>query len=766
MKPAITAQQTPDGLRAIYEKMRARLTTAREQLQRPLTLAEKILFGHIVLEASELNSLECERSFIDLEVDHVAMQNATAQMVALQFEHLGKPAAVPASFHMDHLLTARKGATADLLSGIAENGEVYNFLRSAGARYGIDYWGPKSGIIHTLVAERYAFPGALFIGTDSHTVHAGGLAQIAIGVGGADAVDALAGLPFNVLMPKKIGVKLTGKLSGWAAPKDIIVKLLDIMTVEGGTNAIVEYFGPGVAHVSAAGRMTATNMGAEYGATTSIFPFDERTKEHFVATDRKDWIPVMDEFSDLLQHDPEIEETPDRYFDQVIEIDLSTLEPHVSGPHSPDNVRPISALAAEDLDAGIETISYCLIGACTNSHYSDMVRASNMIRAARALGLELKVPLGISPGSDTVMETMRRDGLLEVFEDAGVTVFASACGPCIGRWQRDDVKPGEDNVIFTSYNRNFDGRNDGSKQTRNYIGSVELTVAMAFGGTLRFNPLSDTLDAGDRQVRLSEPDGADLPDDGYVMSLEGYIAPPEELMSVPLEIAEGSDRIALLERFAPWDGKDLVEIPILVTSAKVDAEGKPVKFTTDHISKGGKFLRWRGHIANISTNYCMGVTNPWTEVEDDALNVQSDTRGKYHEVALQYRENDTPWAVVGHRNVGEGSSREHAAIEPRWLGCRVVIATSFARIHETNLKKQGLLALTFSDESDLDFVLEGGEGARLSVSGLSQLAPGKNVQGELIRADGTRREVSLRHSLNEAQIAWFKAGSCLNFLAS
>jgi aconitate hydratase len=754
--PAI--ETTPTLVRQVFASLEKNLAVVRRRLGRPLTYAEKVLFGH--LADPEHQPLEAGAAYLELRPDRVAMQDATAQMAILQFISSGREdTAVPTTVHCDHLIQAHQGAAADMQTAQVTNREVYDFLRSASARYGIGFWAPGAGIIHQVVLEKYAFPGGMMIGTDSHTPNAGGLGMFACGVGGADAVDVMAGFPWEVLQPKLVGVRLTGKLSGWAAPKDVILKVCGILTVEGGTNRVVEYFGPGVRSLSCTGKGTITNMGAELGATTSIFPYDERMAAYLKATGREEIADLAEQSRELLRADPEVEAHPERFFDEIVEIDLSALEPHVVGPHTPDLARPVSRMAADVREKGYPAqLSSCLIGSCTNSSYEDLSRAADVARQAIAHGARAKTTLWVTPGSEQIHQTIRRDGQLEELAAIGGVVLANACGPCIGQWKRDDLQKGVANSILTSFNRNFPKRNDGSADTQAFIGSPEIVIAYALAGRLDWNPLSDELEGSDgKRFRLAPPAPApELPPRGFVASSEGYLAPPAERSRIEVKIDPGSQRLAFLEPFPAWDGKDLVDLPLLLK-----AKGK---CTTDHISMAGPWLRFRGHLDKISDNLFIGATNAFTGRTGEGRNLISGETGvPFPKIARDYKARGVAWVVVGDQNYGEGSSREHAAMEPRWLGCAAVIVRSFARIHETNLKKQGLLPLTFADPADYEKVREDD---RVSVLGLAGLAPGKPLRVVLKHADGTRDEIEVRHTMNAEQLGWFKAGSALNVLRS
>lgn len=746
-------ETTPALVKDVYAKSRSRLAIMRGRLGRPLTLAEKVLFGHLADPAGQ--ELARGEATLALRPDRVAMQDATAQMAILQFMQAGRDeTAVPTTIHCDHLLIARKGAEADKATALETNREVYDFLASAGARYKMGFWKPGSGIIHQIVLENYAFPGGMIIGTDSHTPNGGGLGMFACGVGGADAVDVMVGMDWEVKHPKLIGVKLTGAPTGWTAPKDVILKLLGILTVKGGTNAVIEYFGPGTAALSCTGKATITNMGAELGATTSIFPWDESMARYLRATRRGELADLAAANADLLAPDPEVLADPAKYYDKVIEIDLSKLEPHLVGPHSPDIAHPVSQIAADAAREGYpENITAALIGSCTNSSYEDICRAADVARQAVAKGLKMKATLWVSPGSDQIYETIKRDGQLAALEAVGATVLTNACGPCIGQWQREDIADGTVNSIVTSFNRNFKKRADGNPGTNAFIGSPEIVMAYGLSGSLRFNPLTDTLTAADgSQVKLDAPGKADeLPPNGFVVSEEGYQAPPADASAVKVLVDAKSDRLALLDPFQPWDGKDYLGMPLLIKALG--------KCTTDHISMAGPWLKYRGHLDNISNNMLIGAVNAFGEAINEVTNQLDGSRGEVPQVARAYKAAGLKWVVVGDENYGEGSSREHAAMEPRHLGGAAVIVRSFARIHETNLKKQGLLPLTFAKPADYDKVREDD---RIDLVGLGKLAPGKPVTMVLHHKDGTKDELVLEHTFTDEQISWFKAGSALN----
>jgi aconitate hydratase len=750
-----TIESTPQFVASAYERMDANLEVVRRRLGRPLTLTDKLLLGH--LADAEAADLKAGESYIQLRPDRVAMQDATAQMALLQFAQADIPkVAVPTTVHCDHLIRAHHGAAADTERANEENREVYEFLRSASARYGIGFWKPGSGIIHQVILENYAFPGGMMIGTDSHTPNAGGLGMFASGVGGADAVDVMAGFPWEVKYPKTIGVHLTGRLGGWTAPKDVILKVLDFLTVKGGTNAVIEYFGPGADSISCTGKGTITNMGAELGATTSVFPYDENMERYLRGTDRAALADLATQKIGLVRPDDEVAADPEKYYDQVIEIDLSRLEPHLVGPHTPDLARPVSKMAEAVASEGYpDRVSVALIGSCTNSSYEDISRVVQIVQQAKAKGARAKTPLLITPGSEQIRATIVRDGLMGELEEFGATVLSNACGPCIGQWQRDEIKAGEPNTIITSFNRNFPRRNDGNPNTLAFIGSPEIVAAYALAGNLSFNPLTDSVGLNGESFKLDAPGHApDLPPDGFVRDVEGYLAPPEDGSAVEIEIPAGSERLQRLEPFEPWDGGDYEKLPLLIKT-----KGKT---TTDHISPAGPWLRFRGHLDNISNNMFTGAVNAFTGEAGKTLNqIEGEAGLPVPDVARAYKKVGIKWIVVGDENYGEGSSREHAAMEPRHLGGAAVIARSFARIHESNLKKQGMLPLTFVDPLDYDKVRETD---RISLIGLSALTPGGEVTAVLHHDDGSEDRIQLRHTLNSEQVAWFAAGSALNVL--
>ena len=734
----------------LYGEMGGRLAAGRSLLGRPLTLAEKVLVAH--LDDMDVTPPVRGRSYVELRPDRVAMQDATAQMAVLQFMTAGLPAVqVPTTVHCDHLILAQDGATADLAVAEEVNREVYDFLCTASSRYGIGFWAPGAGIIHQVVLERYAFPGGMMIGTDSHTPNAGGLGMIAIGVGGADAVDVMTGGPFGLRWPRLIGVRLSGRLSGWTSPKDVILRVAEILTVRGGTGAIVEYFGPGAAAISATGKATICNMGAEIGATTSVFPYDERSQAYLRATGRPALAEAADAVAVHLRADDEVMAEPASFFDEVIEIDLTTLEPHVVGPHTPDLGRPVSALGAEARAKGWPIqLSQALVGSCTNSSYEDISRAASVARQASARGLMTRTPLLITPGSEVVRATVERDGLLADLEAVGATVLANACGPCIGQWARSDVVKGEDNSIITSFNRNFPKRNDGNVETHAFIASPETTVAYALAGTLEFNPLTDALSDG---APLKEPEGQELPPGGYAGGDAGFIAPPADGSGVVVVIAPDSERLQRLEPFPPNTDDILEELPVLLK-----ARGK---CTTDHISAAGRWLRFRGHLENISGNLFMSVTNAFTGQSGVGWCEVHKEREPFPEVARHYKDAGLAWVAVGDENYGEGSSREHAAMEPRFMGGRAIIVRSFARIAETNLKKQGVLPLVFSDPATYEEV---GELDHVSILGLRDLAPDRPVECRLHRPNGSTLDFTCTHTLSDEHIGWYRAGSALNLI--
>lgn len=754
----VTIEVTPEGAQALYERIERTLSVVRQTLDRPLTLSEKIVLGH--LDDVGTQDLEPGKSFLDLRPDRVVFQDVLGQSGMLQFMQTQRDkVAVPTTIHCDHLIEARNDGASDLRESLAENGEVYDFLRSAAAKYGAGFWGPGAGIIHQVVLENYAMPGAMIIGTDSHTPNGGGLGACAVGVGGADATEVIAGLPWELLYPKRIAVYLTGEMSGWTAPKDVILYVAGQLTVSGGTNSIIEYIGPGARTISATGKATITNMGAEVGATTSIFPYDDRMACYLDSTGRGGIVPIADRFKHLLEPDAAVEADPSAHYDQVVELDLSALEPHVVGPHSPDRARPISALAAEvaDSDNGFcDTVSTVLIGSCTNSSYEDMSRAADVAGQAKAHGTAAAASFLVTPGSEQVRATIDRDGQMQTLSDIGGVVLANACGPCIGQWRRAKEASREPNTIVTSYNRNFPQRNDGQPTTMNFITSPELATAFALAGRLSFNPLTDSLeDKNGNPYKLTPPRQApDVPPAGFDSGASTYEAPPADGSAIDIVIAPDSERLQALQPWPAWDGEDFTEMPVLLK-----AKGKT---TTDHISPAGPWLRLRGHLDKFSDNMFMGAVNAYTDARGSGLDVLSgDTGSAFSKTARHYKAEGLRWVAVGDSNYGEGSSREHAALSPRLLGGAAVIARSFARIHETNLKKQGLLALTFADPADYDRIRADD---RLSLVGLAVLTPGEPVECLVRHADGTTETLKLSHSYTQSQIEWFRAGSALNLL--
>lgn len=729
-----------------YEKLQKNVETVKKRLGRPLTLSEKILYGH--LDDPKNQEIERGVSYLRLRPDRVAMQDATAQMAMLQFISSGLPkVAVPSTIHCDHLIEAQVGGEQDLARAKDLNAEVYKFLSTAGAKYGVGFWKPGSGIIHQIILENYAFPGLLMIGTDSHTPNGGGLGGLCIGVGGADAVDVMANIPWELKCPKVIGVHLSGKISGWTSPKDIILKVADILTVKGGTGAIVEYYGTGVESISCTGMATICNMGAEIGATTSTFPFNKRMVDYLGATGRAGIASEAKKYEkSVLSADPGAK------YDEVIEINLDTLEPHVNGPFTPDLAHPISKLGANSKKNGYPLdIRVGLIGSCTNSSYEDMGRCASIAKNAMKHGIKSKVPFNVTPGSEQIRATIERDGIAKTFKEFGGTVLANACGPCIGQWDRRDVKKGDKNTIVTSYNRNFTGRNDANPATHCFVTSPELVTALSIAGRLDFNPLTDELTGADgKKFKLDAPFGDELPQKGFDPGMDTYEAPPSDGSKVRVDVDPKSQRLQLLNPFDTWNGKDLTDMTVLI---KVKG-----KCTTDHISAAGPWLKYRGHLDNISNNMFIGATN----IENNEMNkIKNQVTGEWAgvpDVARFYKAKGISWVAVGDENYGEGSSREHAALEPRHLGGRAIITKSFARIHETNLKKQGMLPLTFANPADYDLVQPH---SKISLLGLEKLAPGKQVDCE-IKTDGKVSKIKLNHSFNEQQIDWFKAGSALN----
>lgn len=744
-----------DVIKKVYSEMPAKVDAARKALGRPLTLAEKILFAHL-WNGVPVKEYKRGKDYVDFAPDRVAMQDATAQMALLQFDTTGrKKVAVPSTVHCDHLIVAKSGSKEDLSKAITENEEVFNFLSSISNKYGIGFWKPGAGIIHQVVLENYAFPGGMMIGTDSHTVNAGGLGMIAIGVGGADACDVMAGLSWELLMPKLIGVKLTGKLNGWTAPKDVILKVAGILTVKGGTNAIVEYFGEGATSMSCTGKGTICNMGAEIGATTSTFGYDESMSRYLRATGRTEVAEMADKIRTYLTGDDEVYASPEKYFDQVIEINLSELEPHLNGPFTPDLATPISKMKEVAQANGWPTkVEVGLIGSCTNSSYEDISRAVSLARQVKEKGLSLKSEFTITPGSEQVRYTIERDGFLDTFGSIGAKVFANACGPCIGMWDRMGAEKQERNTIVHSFNRNFAKRADGNPNTMAFVASPELVTALAIAGDLSFNPLTDTLtnDKGE-QVKLDPPAGDELPVRGFAVEDAGYQAPAADGSGVVVDVKSDSKRLQLLYPFAAWEGADLKCLKLLIK-----AKGK---CTTDHISMAGPWLKFRGHLDNISNNLLIGAVNYFNEKTDLVKNQLTGEYGPVPATQRAYKAAGIGTIVVGDENYGEGSSREHAAMEPRHLGVRVVLVKSFARIHETNLKKQGMLALTFANKEDYDKIREDDQ---IDVNGLTDFTPGKALELVLHHSDGSSDTIVANHSYNEQQIQWFKEGGALNLI--
>ena len=747
---------TPEMAEKVYAAIARNLAVVRRRLGRPLTLADKVLLGH--LDDPEHQALEAGHSYLLVRPDRVVFQDVLGQTGLLQFMQTRRPrVAVPSTIHCDHLIQARVEGARDLRESLAENQEVYDFLRSAAAKYGLGFWGPGAGIIHQVVLENYAFPGELIIGTDSHTPNAGGLGACAVGVGGADAVEVTAGLPWEVLYPRHIAVYLTGKMSGWTAPKDVILYVAGALTVSGGTNAIVEYIGPGARTISATGKATITNMGAELGATTSMFPYDEHMARYLRATGKAGLVPLAEQHRDMLAPDKEVEADPAKYYDRVVELDLSQLEPFMVGPHSPDRARPVSKLAAEVADTKngfIDHIATALIGSCTNSSYEDMSRAADVAEQAKAHGIKAAVPFLVTPGSEQVRATIERDGQMQSLKDINGTVLANACGPCIGQWRRATAESTVPNTIVTSYNRNFPRRNDEQPTTMNFIGSPEIVTAMALSGRLSFNPLTDSLTGADgRPFRLDPPKPApEVPAHGFDAGHATYIAPPEDGSGIELAVDPKSERLQLMSPWLAWDHKDFVDCPVLIKT-----QGKT---TTDHISPAGPWLRYRGHLDKFSDNMFMGATNAFTGETGTGINVLSGEQGvAIAKIARDYKARGVKWVAVGDHNYGEGSSREHAALSPRLLGGAAVIARSFARIHESNLKKQGLLALTFQSPADYDRVRADD---RLSLVGLEEMAPDQPVECRIKHADGTGETLKLNHTFSASQLEWFRKGSALN----
>jgi len=743
------------AIEGIYRKMASGAKTARSLLNRPLTLTEKILYGH--LHDPLETPFERGAAYVNFAPDRVAMQDATAQMALLQFMTAGRShTAVPTTVHCDHLILAKLGVKKDMADALLKNEEVFSFLQTTSAKYGIGFWKPGAGIIHQVIIENYAFPGGMMIGTDSHTPNAGGLGMVAIGVGGADAVDVMSDMPFELKMPEIIGIELTGKLSGWASAKDVILVVSGILTVQGGTGSIIEYFGEGAATISCTGKGTICNMGAEVGATCSLFAYDAKMKSYLDATGRAEVSSIADQYSDLLRPDPEVLANPEAYYDKVIRINLSEIEPYINGPYSPDVAHPISEFSAFVKKEGYpEKLEVGLIGSCTNSSYEDISRAASIAKQAHQKQLKARSEFIITPGSEQIRYTCERDGLLDLFKDIGGIIMANACGPCIGQWARSMDNPARKNSILNSYNRNFAKRNDGNESTHSFIASPEIVMALTLAGNLNFNPLKDKLvnEAG-QEVFLSEPEGEELPSRGFEVEDTGYLAPPVNT-DITVTIDPKSERLQLLEPFEAWDGKDITGMQLLIK-----AKGK---CTTDHISMAGPWLRFRGHLDNISDNLLMGAVNFFNEKTNAVKNSESGVYGEVSKTARYYKGRGIPTLIVGDNNYGEGSSREHAAMEPRHLGVKVVLVKSFARIHETNLKKQGILALTFSDPADYLKILEDDT---FDIKGLSSFTPGKPLVMKIHHVNGQTEEIPVSHSYSDMQIHWFRYGSALNYMKS
>ncbi len=745
-----------DMIKAVYAKYPERIEAARKVLGKPLTLSEKILYAHL-WDGAASEAFERGKSYVDFAPDRVAMQDATAQMALLQFMQAGKTkVAVPSTAHADHLIQARIGADKDLQEAINKNNEVFNFLSSVCDKYGIGFWKPGAGIIHQVVLENYAFPGGMMIGTDSHTVNAGGLGMVAIGVGGADAVDVMAGMAWELKMPKLIGVKLTGKLNGWTAPKDVILKVAGILTVKGGTGCIVEYFGEGALAMSATGKGTICNMGAEIGATTSTFGYDDSMRRYLKATGREDVVAAADVVAEHLTGDAEVYANPEQYFDEVIEINLSELTPHLNGPFTPDLATPVAEMKEKAVANGWPLdIEWALIGSCTNSSYEDLTRAASIVEDAIAKGVKPKAILGINPGSEQVRYTAERDGLMDTFQKFETTrIFTNACGPCIGQWDREGAEKQEKNSIVHSFNRNFAKRADGNPNTHAFVASPEMVAAIAISGRLDFNPVADTLtNENGEQVKLAEPTGMELPELGFAVEDNGYQAPAEDGSGIQVVVNPDSSRLQLLEPFAAWDGKNITGAKLLIKAFG--------KCTTDHISMAGPWLRYRGHLDNISNNCLIGAVNAFNKKTNEVVNQLTGELSEVPAAGRAYKAAGIPTIVVGDHNYGEGSSREHAAMEPRHLGVTTVLVKSFARIHETNLKKQGMLGLTFANEADYDLIKEDDT---FNFLDLDQFTPGKTISIEAVHADGSKDVIVTNHTYNQAQIDWYKAGSALNLI--
>ncbi len=750
----VKIENTPESVEKIYKKSADKIRQVKEKLKRPLTLTEKILFAHLE-NVDGVEKLERGKSYLLLNPDRVAMQDATAQMAMLQFMLSGrKSSVVPASIHCDHLIEARVNADKDMKTALDSNREVYDFLDSVSARYGVGFWKPGAGIIHQVVLENYAMPASLMIGTDSHTPNAGGLGMIAVGVGGADAVDVMAGFPWEVKMPKLVGVHLKGKLNGWTSPKDVILYICGLLTTKGGTNKILEYFGPGCESISCTGKATITNMGAELGATTSVFPYDKRMEAYLGRTKRDFISKLANTYLDVVTPDPEVLKDPSKYYDEIIEIDLDKLEPHVVGPHSPDVARPLSKFKEEIAKNGYPAkLSSALIGSCTNSSYEDIGRATHIAKQAMKIGVKMPQPFLVSPGSDQIYETIKRDGQMKVLEDVGATVLANACGPCIGQWKRDDIQQGEKNSILTSFNRNFRGRNDSNNETLAFISSPDIVMALGLAGKLDFNPMTDELVGPNGKTKLAAPEAPELPS-SFAEGNAGFAGPSAERFKKEVSVKGDSDRLQILSPFSAWDGKDFIDLPLLMKT-----KGKT---TTDHISPAGKWLKYRGHLDKISDNMLLTATNAFTDEMGKVKNqLTGETGQAVAQAARSYKAKNQRWIIVGDENYGEGSSREHAAMSPRFLGASAVITRSFARIHETNLKKQGVLPLTFANPEDYNKVAEDD---RLSILGLAEIKPGSLLKLKIKKTDGKTVDVDLKHTLNAEQIEWFKAGSALNVI--
>ena len=752
----IEIDTTVEMVQNVYSKLEKNVLVFKKTLNRDLTLSEKIFAGH--LEEKFLSKILAEGTeYVFLRPDRVALQDVTGQMVMLQFMQAElKSVVLPTTIHCDHLIQARTEGKSDTKLAIFENNEVYKFLESSASKFGAGFWKPGAGIIHQVVLENYAFPGGLMIGTDSHTPNAGGLGMLAIGVGGVDAAETMAGVPWELLYPKRVGVYLKGEMNGWTSAKDVILYVAGELSVSGGTNSIIEYFGPGTKSISCTGKATITNMGAEIGATCSIFPYDERMEVYLKSTGRKQIADLANKYKEHLTADSDVEQNPEKYFDKIIEIDLAKLEPHIVGPHTPDLARPISQLADDVKNKNYpDNISVALIGSCTNSSYEDMSRSASLAKQAQSKGIKSKIPLLVTPGSEQIRATIERDGQIDSLKSIGATVLANACGPCIGQWHRPELKQGERNTIVTSYNRNFPGRNDGKRETMNFIASPELVTALALGGNLSFNPLNDSLVASDgTKFRLDPPERApDVPDREFVNVEDIYLSPSENPDTVQVLIDPESERLQKLEPFTAWDGQDLNNLHIIMKTKG--------KCTTDHISPAGPWLRLRGHLDKLSDNLLLGAVNAFNDEVGKAKNLLTNKIENCAEIARQYKKQNISWIIIGDDNYGEGSSREHAAMTPRYLGCKVVIAKSFARIHETNLKKQGVMALTFDNPEDYEKIHEDD---KISINSLSDISPGKSVDCTVEHADKTSEKIILNHSYNDLQIEWFRAGSAMNFL--